>query len=140
MIHVWYYNLELIVTNSSRGIILITDRPNYNFIIHFKSRFQHLCINPWPISNTWAIDPEVGISDLMIWGATWERVYKCTRYMISEAVYYHKCCILQLYCHRYCMYRSIGTDIHISQQKLPRLHRVTDCSLPYNALYLIPRR
>lgn len=82
------------------------DRPNYNF---------PLLIPLANINYTWAIDPGAGYFWLgMIWGAIWERVYryKCTHYMISQAVYYHKYCILQLYCHRYCMYSSIGTYPH----------------------------
>lgn len=81
------------------------DRPNYNF---------PLLIPLANINYTWAIDPGAGYFWLgMIWGAIWERVYryKCTHYMISQAVYYHKYCILQLYRHRYCMYSSIGTYI-----------------------------
>lgn len=64
------------------------------------------------ISYTWAIDPGAGYFWLrMISGAIWEKLYKCTRCMILKAVYHHKYCILQLYCHRYCMYSSIGTYI-----------------------------
>lgn len=81
------------------------DRPNYNF---------PLLIPLANINYTWALDPGAGYFWLgIIWGAIWERVYKCTHYMISQAVYYHKYCILQLYCHRYCMYSSIGTYLHI---------------------------
>lgn len=79
------------------------DRPNYNF---------PLLIPLANINYTWAIDPGAGYFWLvMISGAIWEKLYKCTRCMILKAVYHHKYCILQLYCHRYCMYSSIGTYI-----------------------------